>query len=224
MTDPLDLIRLHMALECVGLDDHNQLVRIPGDNPDTVHRVYIARHDRGDSLFFRADVPAATCKKLAHLRAADFFEAPERVTAILEADAPVTEQHVGKSYVFPESVAVARYPGVVRLSQLDPALVQAYDPELTLAGREVFGILEDGQIVSTCESSRESAAAGEAWVRTLEAYRRRGYARLVTGAWAQDLMLRGKTPFYSHRWENLASQAVAQSLGLIQYIADAGYV
>lgn len=223
MADPLDLIRLHLALECVGIDDQDQLIRIPGENPDTLHRVYIARHDRGDSLFFRADVPAATRKKLSHLKKADFFESPQRVIAILEADEPVTEQHIGKSYIFPESTAAASFPGVVRLSRLDPDLVRAYDADLLPIGGEVFGILEDGQIVSTCQSSRENASAGEAWVRTLEDYRRRGYARLVTGAWAQDLMLQGKVPFYSHRWENLASQAVAQSLGLIQYIADAGY-
>jgi predicted GNAT family acetyltransferase len=81
----------------------------------------------------------------------------------------------------------------------------------------------DGQIVSTCQSSRENDLAGEAWVRTLESYRRRGYARQVTAAWGSWLRQHGKTPYYSHRWDNLASQAVAQSLGLIQYIADAGY-
>ena len=88
---------------------------------------------------------------------------------------------------------------------------------------EVFGMLADGQVVSTCESSREDKYAGEAWVRTLEPYRRRGYARQVTAAWGRWLQQHGRVPFYSHRAENLASRAVAQSLGLIEYIEDAGY-
>ncbi len=223
MDNPIEIIRLHMALECVGIDAQGQLIRIPGDDPDTLHRVYVARHDQGDSIFYRADVPAATRKKLSHLRVADFFESPERVVVILEADGPVTEQHIGKSYIFPEQIRDHQNLDVVRLSELDSAVVQRYDAQLDFSRREVFGVLVDGEIVSTCESSRENDAAGEAWVRTLEGYRQRGYARRVTAAWAQSLMARGKVPFYSHRWDNLASQAVAQSMGLIQYIADAGY-
>jgi hypothetical protein len=46
----------------------------------------------------------------------------------------------------------------------------------------------------------------------------------VTAAWGCYLLQQGKIPFYSHVVGNLASQAVARSLGLRQYIADVGYL
>jgi predicted GNAT family acetyltransferase len=102
-------------------------------------------------------------------------------------------------------------------------VVRRYDQGLLESGKEAFAVLVDGEIVSTCESSRENEQAGEAWVRTLESFRRRGFARQVTAAWGHWLMQRGKVPFYSHVSANQASRAVAQSLGLVQYIEDAGY-
>lgn len=221
--ETLDLLRLHLALEGKGIDDDGQLVRIPCPDPDTFTRVYVARHTGGDTILFRTGLPSFVRERLLGLALTDFFDFPERVVAILAEDGPCNETHIGKSYVFPERIGPADYPDVVRLSQLDPALVRHYEEELDSIQHEIFGILVDGQIVSTCQSSREDERAGEAWVRTLEAYRQRGYARQVTAAWGHWLQQQGKVPFYSHRSDNLASWAVAQSLGLIQYIEDAGY-
>ncbi len=221
--DTLELVRLHLELECIGIDAAGQLIRIPGPAPDTLHRVYVARHDQGDSLFFRADLLASIRRKLRRLPIGAFFEAPKVVKEILADDEPCSEIHIGKSYIFPGLLRPGLYPDAVRLANLDPKMVRQYDPSLDSSRKEVFGIVVDGRIVSTCEASRENEAAGEAWVRTLEGYRRRGYARQVTAAWGNWLLRQGRVPFYSHRWENLASQAVAESLGLVQYIADAGY-
>lgn len=185
--------------------------------------MYVARHERGDSLFFQANLPHSIRRELQRLPISAFFEAPDRVKAVLAKDRLCEEIHIGKSYIFPGPLRSRLYPDVVRLAELDPELVRQYDPGLDLSRKEVFGIVRDGKIVSTCESSRENEAAGEAWARTLEGYRQRGYARQVTAAWGNWLLSQGRLPFYSHRWDNLASQAVAQSLGLIQYVADAGY-
>lgn len=222
--DSLALIRIHLALECVGVAADNLLFRIPCANPDTLHRVYVARHDQGDTLFFRADLSEAVRKKLLRLPIADFFEDSPRVAAVLGEESPCEEIHIGKSYLFPDTLTPAQYPGVVPLSQLDPEIIRRYDAAMDVGQREIFGFLADGLLVSTCESARENDTAGEAWVRTLEGYRRRGYARLVTAAWGHSLQRRGKIPFYSHTRNNFASQGVAQSLGLIQYLQDAGYV
>ncbi len=221
--DALELVRIHLTLECIGIDGAGQLFRIPGPDPDTLHRVYVARHERGDSLFFQADLPYPIRRELQKLPISAFFEATDQVKAILAKDRPCEEIHIGKSYIFPGPLRSRLYPDVVRLADLDPDLVRWYDPGLDLSHKEVFGVVVDGQIVSTCESSRENETAGQAWVRTLEGYRRRGYARQVTAAWGNWLLSQGRLPFYSHRWDNFASQAVAQSLGLVQYIADAGY-
>jgi predicted GNAT family acetyltransferase len=74
-----------------------------------------------------------------------------------------------------------------------------------------------------CVSSRENEVAAEAWVETRPEHRRRGLARQVTAAWGHDLRRRGKIPFYSHRLENSASQAVARSLGLRQWKTEVAY-
>lgn len=153
----------------------------------------------------------------------DFFEHPEQVEAILAADTTCAERHIGKSYIFPDTLSPALYPDVARLSQIDPEIIRQFNPQLDPRQKEIFRVLADGQIAATCESPREDASAGEAWVQTLEPYRRRGYARQATAAWAHGLQQHGKVPFYSHKWENFASQAMAHSLGLTQYIEDAGY-
>lgn len=219
----MDLIRLHLALEGKGIDAAGQLVRIPCDDPDTLHRVYVTRNAQGDSLFFQADLPQPIRDKLLRLPVTDFFDYPQRVETILAEDGTCMERHIGKSYIFPDTLNPAQYPDVVRLAEVDPGIVRQFNPGLDPRQKEVFGVLVDGKIVATCESSRENETAGEAWVQTLEPYRRRGYARQVTAAWGHWLQQHGKTPFYSHKMENLASQMVARSLGLVQYMADAGY-
>jgi len=57
-------------------------------------------------------------------------------------------------------------------------------------------------------------------VETVLAYRGRGYANTVVAAWARDILATGRMPLYSTSWQNLASQAVARKLGLIQYGTD----
>ena len=219
----LQLIRLHLALECVGVDCTGRLVRIPGPDPDTLHRVYVTRHNQGDTVYFRVGLSQSLCEKLLKLPVSAYFEAPGQIQVVLWEDEPCEEVHIGKSYVFPNSISPKDFPDVVRISQLDRDVVRRYDPGLAEIAREAFAVLVDGEIVSSCESSRENDRAGEAWVRTLEGYRRRGFARQVTAAWGYWLLQQGKVPFYSHRWENIVSQAVAQSLGLLPYIEDAGY-
>jgi RimJ/RimL family protein N-acetyltransferase len=113
--------------------------------------------------------------------------------------------HEGKSYIFPNTITPLDYPDV-EFSEAAACIVR------------------DGEIVSSCQSSRENASAAEAWVFTHPDYRGRGYARQVTMAWGHRLQKQSKIPFYSHHRTNLASEAVARSLRMIQYITDVGYV
>lgn len=157
---------------------------------------------------------------------------------------------IGRTLLFPECLApdlpsrIAR--AVVRLeptesgtpgadfygspapasARLRPAIAAADE---AAHAREVFpgaqfAVIEDDVVVATCESSRESALAAEAWVRTLPASRGRGYATLVTAAWALDVRRRGKAPFYSHHRDNAASAGVARALGLLPFLDDVGYL
>ena len=219
----LDYTCLQLELECIGIDALGQLYRIPCANPDTLHRVYVVRCTEETHHFFRQNLPLPLRTKLQHLPFEDYQEHPERVKSILEEDAPCEEYFVGKSYIFSVSLPSSIFPDVVHLSSLNPEMVKQYNPHLDLTQKEAYGIVVDGKIVSCCESIRENERSSEAWVVTREAYRRRGYARQVAAAWGSALLQQGKVPFYSHVIENLASQALAESLGLVQFNIGAGY-
>ncbi len=87
----------------------------------------------------------------------------------------------------------------------------------------IFAVVKDGQVVSVCQSARESTVAAEAWVRTLPEYRGMGYARQVTAAWAYYVARRHKIAFYSHLQDNAASASVARGLGLIPFAEEVAY-
>jgi GNAT superfamily N-acetyltransferase len=222
-TNAVDLIFDHLRLECIGLDERGRLVRIPGPFPDDISRVYLAEHAGGILTFFRADLRDNLVARLQAIEPAAMYRQPERVAEILAEDAPCEEWSETISYVFPAGLPAT--PRVRRLDGTnDDLLVAAYDPELIELPWPVFAVVEDGRIVSSCISARENDSAGEAWVRTLPAYRRRGFARDVTAAWAADLARQGKIAFYSHRVDNPASAAVARSLKLNAFTHDIGFL
>jgi predicted GNAT family acetyltransferase len=78
-----------------------------------------------------------------------------------------------------------------------------------------MAIVVDGNPVSVCFSARSSPVACEAGVETAAQFRGRGYAGVVTAAWARAIRASGRTPFYSTSWTNGASLANARKLGLI---------
>lgn len=189
MVDALELIRLHLQLECKEVLPGNLVRRIGCADPDKIHRVYIARHAGGYALYFREDVPAKIIKQIRAMSPEQVFSDYETVAAILSGCKDI---FIGKSYVFPPMTA-AFYPDVVRQK------------------RGKFSILINGIEVSACESSREDDFAAEAWVITQPEFRGRGFARQVTAAWAHHMQQQGRTPFYSHLVTNVASQGVARS-------------
>ncbi|HEX5414843.1 MAG TPA: GNAT family N-acetyltransferase [Chloroflexota bacterium] len=223
--DPTNLLLTHLHLECIGLDLRGRLARIPGPSPDDISRVYVSEQADGIRTFFREDLREDLVARLQAIEPADMYRLPRWVAEILAEDAPCEEWSECISYVFPDDLPAT--PRVRRLAVNDRdegLLIAAYDPELLDRPGPVFAIVEDGRIVSSCSSARENDAAGEAWVRTQLAYRRRGLARQVTAAWAADLARQGKIAFYSHRSDNPASAALARSLGLHAFTHDIGFL
>ena len=219
----IQLINTHLELECIGVNSDGLLVRIPGPNPDDIARFYIAQHEGGYSAYFRHDLPRSIREQISVLTLETAFSDHDTVTHILAQDAPCADMYIGRSYIFPETLTPDGYPDAIRLNETHQALIEQYDPRVRVSRRAVYAIIVDGQIASTCESSRENSVSAEAWVRTKPEFRRRGFACQVTAAWAHNLQKQGKLPFYSHKCDNLASQSVAHGLGLVQYIADVGY-
>ncbi len=205
------LLELQLELECVWVKPGSTLVPFPCPNPDPPPRLLVVRHDHTEALYFRHDLLGHVREQLAGLSPGQAAEDEEAVKAILAQQAPCNEVGHFKAYVFPETMALRAYSSAIRL------------PEANEIGTPVFGIITDGRVVSACSSSRENDRSAEAWVWTEPEYRGRGYAAQATSAWARDLQQRGKVPFYSHRWDNLASQAVAQKLGLRSFLTAVGY-
>jgi RimJ/RimL family protein N-acetyltransferase len=168
-------------------------------------RFYITQHANGYSRYYCHDLATPIYKRLRDLPAETSFGDVEVVKSILALDHPCEEMHEGKSYIFPDTITPLDYSDVIFSESA------AY-------------IMQNGEVVSSCTSSRENATAAEAWVFTQPDYRGRGYARQVTMAWGHRLQKQGKIPFYSHHRTNLASEAVARSLGLMKYIEDIGYM
>jgi predicted GNAT family acetyltransferase len=67
---------------------------------------------------------------------------------------------------------------------------------------------------------RVTPTAHEAGVETPKQFRGRGYGGQVVAAWASAVRSLGCIPLYSTSWQNVASQAVAHKLGLVQYGTD----
>ena len=208
-----DLIKAQLRLECAGLNDQGLLVRIAGPDPDDIVRYYVYRRDGGYDRFFRHDVPAVIRAQILALPAETAFVEPEAIERLLSRHQPSEGYTFGVSYFGPPTISPADFSDVVRLAETDRALIDRFDPELEASrDRPVHALVVDGRIVSACVSARENDEAGEAWVRTQPAFRRRGYARRVTASWAAHLQARGKLAFYSHRVDNAASRAVARNL------------
>lgn len=178
--------------------DRNRLAPFACPNPDPPSRVVLVRfHDRL-LAFVRDDVDASIADRFTSPLPKDTMSAISRVRDLLGFE---TERH-GSTYVAMTPFDAASTAGVTERSAENGG------------GDRSFVILDGDIVVSGCSSSRENSAAAEAWVWTDERARRTGHGRRCVAAWANDLLCRGKLPFYSHASDNEASRALARSLDL----------
>ena len=140
---------------------------------------------------------------------------------ILQSHAPIERISIGPAYRFPEHIVPPT--GTIRLSPKNVELLKGDFTEMTSelsSSQPYLAIVEDSQVVSICRSVRISARAHEAGVETLASYQRCGHASSVIAAWALAVRALNLIPLYSTSWDNVASQGVAQRLGLVQYGVD----
>ena len=144
-----------------------------------------------------------------------------QVIDILQSQAPIEGVWAGPAYHFPDRIEPPT--NVIRVSRENAGFLKGdfaeMVPELSHE-RPRFGVIEDSQVVSICQSVRLSPRAHEAGVDTLEAYRRRGFAISAVAAWALAVRALNLVPLYSTSWDNEASQGLARRLGLVQYGVD----
>ena len=183
-----------------------------------------------DSIYkFRHDLPNNVIAQLKEVAAAEsVLINPQKIPRchrqfkdILQSHAPIERVWAGPAYRFPEHIALPT--NVVRLRRENAGLLNGDFTEMVSelnSSQPYLAIIKDSRAVSICRSVRLSSRAHEAGVDTMVGYRRHGYAMSVVAAWALAVRALNRIPLYSTSWNNVASQSVAQRLGLIQYGVD----
>ncbi len=225
-----DLQLLEIDVEALFTHDPDGRIRQvnePGGGP--APRFFFARTAGGNLWRVRYDLFPDTIRKLEALAAeepvhSDFRAEPhniEAIMAVLREDQEIESVFFGPNYRFPDELPTPTNTTTLTRSNLHVLSGMGPDwddlaPHFE-ARQPIVVVLEQGVAVSVCFSSRLTDRAAEAGVETLEEFRGRGYAAAVVAAWARAVRASGRIPFYSTSWDNIASQAVARSLGLIQY-------
>ena len=208
---------------------HLQRINEPSGDGKPAPRFFFGYTNEGSICRFRHDLPDNIVAQLKKVAAAE----PRPVNSqkiprnhrefkdILQSHAPIERVWIGPAYRFPEHITPPT--NVIQLSFRNAGLLNGDFTEMVSelnSWQPYLGIIEDSQAVSICRSVRLSSRAHEAGVDTLTDYRRRGYATSVAAAWALAVRALNRIPLYSTSWDNLASQGVAQRLGLVQYGVD----
>lgn len=213
-----DLLLTQLRLECKGLDEEGDVIRIAGDEPDDIALAQVVRLDNECRYLLSAEVPRSVRSSVREVPPEDALGHPEKVSALLGA----TKWESAKSFVFLREISRGEYANVHRLSPSDAALLESFTEQSFadfVTRRAVFAVVIDGRVVSACASSRENDDAAEAWVFTDPAFRGRGYATQAVAAWGSDALRQGKAAFYSRRDENVGSVNVAHKLRLHDWSA-----
>ena len=199
----VELISLNIELE-FGINSTGLLVPRPGSDAAEVPRFSIVRYEEGYITYFRHDLPCRAREQLAVLAFEQAFNDHETVKHILAEDTPCEKMWIGNSYYFTHIPTLDEFPDVV-------------------LHQGCYVVKVAGEPVAWAWTVRGNELAAEVATETLPAFRRRGYGRQVTAAWACHVMQEGKVAFFSHERDNLASRALAWSLGVVQYSSVVEY-
>lgn len=194
-------------------------------------RFYMVRTPAGNHWRFRYDLPAATIQQLDRLcqaepHSADFARPPQQYTAIkavLAAQAPLQDEYRGPAYWIPPGSA--RPANVVPITATNAHLLQPLFPWVLplpqdpKRGALVATIVQD-MAVALCYCARIPDQVTHAGVETAEPFRGHGYATAAVTGWAAEVRRLGLIPLYGTTWDNLASQRIAQKLGMVLYGED----
>jgi hypothetical protein len=189
---PLELIQLQIKLE-YKFNLHGWLVPYPNSTEQALYIVY--RHARGFEAFYSHLLPSEIAKKLLALGPMAAYNQP-RVVSKLISD--LYRPCSGGEDMFWSGYF--EYPS---------------DPKgFALVSREedAWVIKVEGQVVSQAISVRQNEQCAELYVETKPDFRLKGYGREAASAWARDMLISGRIPFYSFKTSNTASSALAKSL------------
>lgn len=226
-----DIELMKIQVEVLFTQDENghlQRINEPTGDVKPAPRFFFGYTNEGSICKFRHDLPDTVVAQLKEVAAEPLpmnsCKIPKNCRQfedILQSHLPIERVWMGPAYRFSERITPPT--NVIRLSREDAGLLKGnladIRPELN-SPHPCLAIIENSQVVSICRSVRVSSRAHEAGVETLTGHRRRGHATSVVAAWALAVRALNRIPLYSTSWDNVASQGVAQRLGLVQYGVD----
>jgi GNAT superfamily N-acetyltransferase len=195
--DPRELIDLQICME-YQLDERGLLIPINHSSEQAYYIVY--QHLEGYVTYFNHELPANLRAQLLQLGPPAAFDHPDEVRQLItEAYLPCKGgEDIFWSGYFSHTPASANYPDACHHGV-------------------TWSVYRDEQEVCRALSIRDNERCAEVYVESLPAYRRRGFGRQVVAAWAMEIMNSGRVALYSYRLKNLASAALASSLGIEWY-------
>jgi RimJ/RimL family protein N-acetyltransferase len=224
-----------LDLQIDALFTHDAAGRISFANElggDRAPRFFFGRTREGNRWRVRDDLPAALVQQLNGLAADepvhdDLRAEPRHLAAFRAALGTMHEvqsPYTGPAYRFPEVLSALTTTTQLAYADLHLLGPMGWNINAEAAGFAArvpyLAIVADGAVVSVCFCARITGRAAEAGLETAAEYRGRGYGPAIVVAWAQAIRASGRIPLYSTSWDNLASQAVARKLGLVQYATD----
>lgn len=216
-------------------DDVGQLrwVNEPGEDESCppAPRFFMGRTREGNLWRFGADLPAQVRQEVNELCLAEpVVDDPclppvhaDAIRNVLERSEAVREEYRGPAYWIAQDPPISGNAVLITPANLE--LLRSHFPHwLTPPPYYELGpaavTIVDGAAVAICCCVRVPGKATEAGVETAPVYRGKGYAPAAVACWAAAVRQQGIIPLYDTSWENLASQRVAQKLGMVQYGED----
>lgn len=214
----MDLLDLHFA--SLDVRDANGDTTVTNDpfepNRRPAPRFRAAWDDRRLACIFRHDVDTATRRKARAWIDRQSDPDPRGDLPDLAAIFGVDPGEIGfglgyttDAPIDDDRSAIAITPanaGRLPAGFLEPGEIHSIPP--------AFAIQIDDRFVSTCITVRRTPDSIEAGTNTLAPHRGRGYAVSTTAAWVNAALSDGLVPFYSTSIDNVASQRVAEKVGL----------
>jgi hypothetical protein len=238
MHDDKVLMDIHTRLLFTHDEDGHLLNINEPDGGGPAARLFLGRTQHGHVWRFHAGLPDTKRTELTALCAdepvsAEITQHPFHAEAYMRLlDAPIT---AGPAYWLPDAEKAAlpdASTANIDVLTIDDthvdtsALARVFDRHFGWLLRELptwqpcASVLLDGHAVSICRSVRMTAEAHEGGVETAPEWRGCGFAKLAVAHWARAVAARSRAPFYSTSWGNSASQALARSLGFVQFGVD----
>jgi RimJ/RimL family protein N-acetyltransferase len=218
-----------LELEGLQIIDNKKIIRIPTHHFDiekdkeSAQPKLIAMRDKTEiTVFYSEEILKQGVADFDARDKESFFYEKDAIIDMLKNKNQLSEVAHSLVYVFPKKIETHAENTKIFVGSHDEA-IQKFDSSFYNAFPMVYAALCNNEIAACCVSARESDSAGEAWIFTLPQYRKQGFGIQAVLLWASELQKQNKIPFYSHDITNIASQKLAEKLGLIKVFETVFY-